>query len=107
MTDEFYKSLDGKVFSTKDKGVWKTKSHPYQGGIQLTFSPQPEQENVGALLLLLYIDDGQEQYTEELNRAIISWIETTPKLRPSVGMFNPTKEQIETFQIKPVEPGQH
>jgi hypothetical protein len=105
MTDGFYKELDGKVFGTNDKGVWKAKAEPHQGGVQLTFTPQPEQENVGKHLLLLYIDDEEEKYTEELNRAIIRWIETTPKLRPSVGMFNPMKEQIETFRIKTVKPG--
>ena len=98
MTEEFYKALDGKVFRSYSEGTWKAKAEPHPDGVHLTFRPEPEQEDAGVLLLILYVDDGDEQYAEELHQSIINWIETNPKLRPPLAMFNHSEKKFEAFQ---------
>ena len=97
MTAEFYKTLDGKVLDTRSKGKCTLKVEPHQGGVAITFLP--ESESQGADTLLLYIHDEDEQRTAELERLLINWIEKEPRGRSSIGTFNPSKDDLETFAI--------
>lgn len=100
MTGEFYKTLDGQVLNTRTKGKFILKAEPHQGGIAITFVPESESQRADTLLLYVHdVHDEDEERTSELEKLLINWIETEPRQKSSIGTFNPSKDDLETFAI--------